>query len=111
MLYDPKWDQQTKADPFSLESLIAWLQMRDPTERYDFCMWNQCLLGQWLRSFDPAAYAINPDDQEYAGLTGFHYRVLGEVVDLNAFKHIANGGNYRNARLMTFGAALARARA
>lgn len=32
MLYDPKWEQQTKTDPYSLDNLIAWLEQQ-PAEK------------------------------------------------------------------------------
>lgn len=50
MLYDPKWEQKTKADPFSLVSLIAWLQKQNPNAHYDYCIPQECLIGQWLKS-------------------------------------------------------------
>lgn len=49
MLYDPKWEQQTKADPFKLETLIAWLESQDPNQQYDY--WDckgRCLYGQYM---------------------------------------------------------------
>lgn len=51
MLYDPKWEVKTKADPFSLEGLIAWLETKNPDEQYDY--WDRsggCLLGQYVKS-------------------------------------------------------------
>lgn len=51
MLYDPKWDKQiTKADPFSLSSLIAWLEMQPADREYNFIDVTQCLLTQYFRS-------------------------------------------------------------
>lgn len=48
MLYDTKWDQKTKTDPFSLESLIAWLEKQPAEKAYDYCdPWN-CLLCQYF---------------------------------------------------------------
>ena len=51
MLYDPKWDQKTKADPFTLEDVIAWLERQDPDQRYDYdnCF-GECLFGQYAAS-------------------------------------------------------------
>lgn len=105
MLFDPKWEQQTKADPFTLESLIAWLETRDPADRYDFCKWNECLLGQWLRSIDPSAH-VDP-----GGHTGFYYRAFGQTIDLTKFAQIVHGGSYWKESNLVFGRALERARA
>jgi len=46
MLYDPKWEVQTKPAPYSWASLIAWLETKDPNERYDYQCLN-CLHGQY----------------------------------------------------------------
>lgn len=104
MLYDPKWEQETKADPFSLESLIAWLETKPPQEKYDFCEWNNCLLAQWLQSIDPSAKV------EQGGPHGYYYRALGRSIDLYRFQKIATSDRYWVAKNMTFGAALKRAR-
>lgn len=49
MLYDPKWEQQTKADPFTLESLITWLEKQPAKEKYDYdnCS-GECLFGLYM---------------------------------------------------------------
>lgn len=46
MLYDPKWEQKTRADPFKLEGLIAWLENQSPGRRYEYydCH-GGCLIG------------------------------------------------------------------
>ncbi len=50
MLYDPKWEQEIKADPFMLSSLIAWLKRQPAHERYKFANCEgQCLFSQYLR--------------------------------------------------------------
>jgi hypothetical protein len=50
MLYDPKWEKQTetKADPFSLASLIAWLEKQNPATRYCYVSNGECLLAQYF---------------------------------------------------------------
>jgi hypothetical protein len=106
MLYDPKWDKtETKADPFSLESLIAWLEKQPADQQYEFCEYNNCLLAQWLQSIDPKAQ-VTPED-------GFTYRALGTRVDLwgDTFPKIAHAGDTHARHRHTFGAALERARA
>lgn len=50
MLYDPKWEQQTKADPWSLNGLIAWLETMPPKTRYYFSDARTCLIAQYMRS-------------------------------------------------------------
>lgn len=48
MLYDPKWEIETRP---SLEGLIAWLETKDPNEAY---VWKNCdgdcLIGQYWNS-------------------------------------------------------------
>lgn len=48
MLYDPKWQKQTKADPFTLGSLIAWLEKKPAAKRYDYMCNGHCLLAQYF---------------------------------------------------------------
>ena len=47
MLYDPKWEQQTKADPFTLHSLIAWLEKQPANEAYCYLS-GHCLFDQYF---------------------------------------------------------------
>jgi hypothetical protein len=49
MLYDPKWEVETKPDVLSLEGLIAWLEKYPATRRYDYlnCQ-GRCLYGQYM---------------------------------------------------------------
>lgn len=95
MLYDKRWDKpEVKADPFSLESLIAWLEKMPADGAYRWEEHRDCLLGQWCI---------------YNGLIG---SALGnKSIDLglstnpDGFYEIAvESGPY------TFGAALERAR-
>jgi len=50
MFFDPtmKPETETKADPFSLDSLIAWLETKAPNEQYDYGCNGHCLLAQYL---------------------------------------------------------------
>lgn len=50
MLYAPKWDQKTKADPMKLETLIAWLEQHHPETRYVYGDIDNCLLAQYFRA-------------------------------------------------------------
>lgn len=52
MLYDPKWEVEVRTDPFSLESLIAWLEKMPAEGYYKRLVPRQCLLGQWIRAAD-----------------------------------------------------------
>lgn len=96
MLYDPKWDK------LSLSSLIAWLETKDPNERYDFNnMCGECMFGQYMKavgipwSFGPRSnYAMV---QDFFGAT----IALGDV----------RRRHFDFLREWTFGAALTRARA
>lgn len=101
MLYDKRWDAkvETKADPFSLENLIAWLEKQPARSTYDGCNSDVCLLAQWLQTKDPSAANV-PGQKKHS----YWYAVNGQEIDLQRFSNIAV------ASPMTFGAALKRAR-
>jgi len=92
MLYDPNWQKPKVADVFSLESLIAWLETKDPAAHYDFnnCE-GACLLDQY-------ADAMGLPD------------VFGRYSRLNEAFDYSSGHRIAVERPRTFGAALARAR-
>lgn len=46
MLYDPKWE--VKADPFKLETLIAWLETQNPRTEYDYTNPQDCVLCRYF---------------------------------------------------------------
>ncbi len=48
MLYDPKWEKQTKAEPFTRAHVIAWLEAHEPTETYCYIDNGRCLIAQYL---------------------------------------------------------------
>lgn len=88
MLYNPNW---TKADPLTLDALIAWLETKPATRRYCYSDRGHCLAAQYNASI------------------GRKYRVtsLFRPVDNFDFKL-----EYIAVQVpSTFGAALARARA
>lgn len=92
MLYDPTAKPEVKADPISLESLIAWLETQNPKARYVFmdCS-GGCLLDLYL--FEVTGWKTNP--------ITLHEKACG------------GGGNYETIAAtypQTFGAALTRAR-
>jgi hypothetical protein len=43
MLFDPKWSKN------DLASFVAWLETKDPNEKYVFEDHNNCALGQYSR--------------------------------------------------------------
>jgi hypothetical protein len=107
MLYDPKWEAPTKADPLSLDSLIAWLETQPRDKAYCYDDTGHCLLAQYFQQ----VYG------EEVGVGGTYYtRPDGTDVDLPmSFRDIPVGGwacglgrRFKNER-RTFGAALERA--
>ncbi|MBR2118463.1 MAG: hypothetical protein IJ935_07295 [Afipia sp.] len=92
MLYDPKWEKnsETKTDPFSLESLIAWLEKQPADKAYNFCDKQNCLIAQYLQAAGVEQYELSS----------------AEVASLG-WMQIVNPKAY----VPTFGAALERARA
>jgi hypothetical protein len=99
MLYDPKWEHLS--DPFSLTSLVAWLERQDPREGYCYSSTGECLLARYFRErgFNRVIMAAD-----------FFYHwprhdALYEVTALPPrFNDVAKG------KVRTFGAALSRAR-
>lgn len=97
MLYDKRWDKpEVKADPFSLESFISWLEMQPPGKWYAWDEAGSCLLGQWCESNGLEGLDIRNKSLELAQWTNGN-EVFAEAAlgDLNR---------------CTFGAALERAR-
>ncbi len=62
MLYDPTWEQKTKARPFSFASFVHWLEAKHPEDRYYTHPVVGCLLGQ----FAQAMGASDPEKESYA---------------------------------------------
>jgi hypothetical protein len=98
MLYDKRWEKpEVKADPFSLESLIAWLEKQPAQASYDSSCIHHCMLAQWI---------------EAMGVTSL-YEIAMRSFELGEkdgpFKSISGIGENRRV-LRTFGAALERAR-
>ena len=89
MLYDPKWEIEVKADPLSLEGLIAWLEKQPADMTYDWhdCK-GACLVGIYFASIGHPWSAVS-----YVRFTNYDTRT-----------HVAGTEPF------TFGAALARAR-
>lgn len=102
MLYDPKWDHQTKDDPFALGSLIAWLEKQPGDLLYDYGCNGACMLAQYFSAhgFD----GVNMGAYDFSHAAG---RAAGDrrILLPPRFNLIAFDGK------RTFGAALNRARA
>ena len=97
MLYHPKW-AETKADPFELSTLIAWLE-KQPTEKtYCFMDNGGCLLAQY---FTEQGFK----EVSMGGTHIVHGPNRGDYQDLPPHMSSIAVGNPR-----TFGAALKRAR-
>jgi hypothetical protein len=95
MLYDPKWEQQAKSDPYTLESLIAWLEKMPAGQAYD---WHDCTGGCLIDQY-AAAMGI-----EKIGWRGDAIRQIFGDLGYGAVCSNLSGPT-------TFGAALERARA
>jgi hypothetical protein len=83
----------------SLDSLIAWLQTKDPTQRYNYCDPQRCLLCQYFNETFGVPVIATAKNYDVGG-----WRPLPEHFDEVSY------GNTTRAD-WTFGAALERARA
>lgn len=100
MLYDKRWDKKITADPFSLEALIAWLEMRPADEVYPFFDIYGCVMCQFRQAQGQATPWLTR-----GAYTGPFDRGLGEADTVNRYHAVAGTAPF------TFGAALSRARA
>jgi hypothetical protein len=99
MLYDKRWDKpEVKSDPFSLESLIAWLEKQPEDKTYCYTDTGQCLLSQYFLSNGFENVAVGPYDFDHG--SDFQYKEKLPP----SFNEIAQG------RPRQFGSALDRAR-
>jgi hypothetical protein len=99
MLYDPKWEVQVKADPFSLESLIVWLEKQPAEKQYCYGDNGRCLLADYFTSVGYENVSV--------GACDFHH---GPNLEMTA-KFSDDFSDIAVNRPWTFGAALERARA
>jgi hypothetical protein len=60
MLYDPKWEQQTKTDPWSMASFIAWLEQKPADEKYCYVETGRCLIAQYLLHLGHEFVSVGP---------------------------------------------------
>lgn len=56
MLYDKKWDSQPKTVEPSLKGMIAWLETKDPKEKYDFVS-KECACAQYFQAIGYTDYS------------------------------------------------------
>lgn len=97
MLYNPKWEPP-KRDIFSWDSLITWLETKNPDEAYCYISGGTCMLAQYFTAVAGKA--------QYIGVGQVDLRIGDKV------SFLPLGWN-RVAETMghTFGEALERARA
>ena len=99
MLYDPRWEANN--NPFSLVSLIAWLERQDADGTYCYSATGECLLARYFRErgFNRVIMAA-----EFF----YHWPRADALYEVTAlprhFNDVAKG------KIRTFGAALLRAR-
>lgn len=99
MLFNPNWKPEVKADPFKLESLIAWLEKQPAKRRYCYHDAGRCLLAQWFKSCGQREVYLGNETVAFGdGVTLRTHRLP------QTFQRIATGHPW------TFGAALDRAR-
>lgn len=112
MLYDKRWEKtEIKADPFSLDSLIVWLEKQPSSQIYCYFSNGECLLSQYFThaGFENVCMFTHgfwhgPD--KIPGHVGMDEAIaMGRLTGIpRDFDHIAGWGK------PTFGAALQRAR-
>lgn len=108
MLYDPKWEKkiETKADPFDLRTLIAWLETQNSQKTYNYGCNGHCLLAQYFTDqgfayvgMGGTRFSYGPDGNRQVQMLPPHFNRIAWASGKTA------PGEY------TFGGALKRARA
>jgi hypothetical protein len=102
MLYDPKWEKQTetKADPFALGTLIAWLEKQPASETYCYENTGGCLMHKYFTDCGLKDVSV--------GGTCFSHSMNFRKIDVDMSYEFSD---VAASRPHTFGAALERARA
>lgn len=90
MLYDPKWEIKTKADPFSLEGFIGWLEKQPRDGAYHWYNIGDCVACKYLQAQGFSEPWTIPYPSVFGGIET--YQAVGRPMP------------------WTFGAALSRAR-
>lgn len=102
MLYDPKWQVEVKTDPFTLESLIAWLEKMPADGVYCYTDGGACLLHQYYTS-------CGFKDVQVHGWGRWSHSGAKRIESPDGFWPVSADPSL--SRDWTFGAALSRARA
>lgn len=76
MLYDPKWE--VKADPFSLESLIAWMEKQPAEKAYDYTHPSKCLVAQYLKAMGVKHFSLSVSELKQLGWNRIVNPLYGE---------------------------------
>lgn len=96
MLYDKRWDNpEVKADPFSLESLIAWLEKQPAKRTYCYLDNGACLLGQYY--LDRGFAAVHVGGMSVT-LNGHQQEMPDDFSDIPVGHPRTFGGALRRAR-------------
>jgi hypothetical protein len=68
MLYNKAWDKkiEIKADPLAMESLVAWLEQRNPWERYDYGDTRRCPLACYFTAMGYGEVVLDHFEVTYA---------------------------------------------
>lgn len=100
MLYDPKWEVQTetKADPFALSTLIAWLEQQESSATYCYGDGGRCLLARYFQNHEYPNVLVGGFTIWLTGDTGIGRHLPKILDDVSVVKP------------WTYGAALERAR-
>lgn len=48
MLYDPKWEVETKADPMDYKTFVGWLEKQPSDKTYCYLNHGACLVADYL---------------------------------------------------------------
>ena len=91
----------TTADAFQLSTLVAWLETKNPEEKYCYYDQGNCLLGQYFTALGFTNMCM---------MTTTFYLIGGIRRTLPAYFDDVAHGVYGSPRRWTFGAALDRAR-
>lgn len=105
MLYNKNWDKpEVKADPFSLESLIAWLEKMPADETYNYVNGRACLLCQYLTNSGLEGVEVGA----CATYSTDRWKTKRQLSD--SFWSVSADLEHPRDPTWTFGAALSRAR-
>jgi len=100
MLYDPKWDADTKADPFSLASLIAWLEKQPPGKTYCYTSNGKCMIARYLINLGHKDVHVGGSGKWRSDRGRDSWEIAAKIAI----------GSWPDVEQWTFGAALERAR-